>query len=148
MTDWYRSEQAEVTSVDRDGTADVQADVLSYLRSVGPQRWDVVDLDPFGSSMPALRVLLESGHRMSLLCMTEGALAHIRRRRRMNLYRHYGLLPDAAVQPRRWHYELFPTVVICGIARLAELGGIHLRDVSYRYNRYRMALYLGVECGS
>lgn len=143
VTAWYRERGAQVVAVDRDGTVDVCADVLRYLRTAPPRRWTVVDLDPYGSSMPAVRALLAAGHRARWICLTEGTLVHVRLRRRINLYRHYGLSPDAAVRPERWHYDGFPAIVVGGLARWAADAGLALGEVTWQVNRYQTALYVG-----
>lgn len=147
LTRWYRAQGAVVVAVDRDGQADVTADVPRWLRAQPPTRWDVVDIDPFGSSLPTLATFLAAGHRAPVLCLTEGTLAHVRLRRRINLYRHYGLLPDRPVRPARWQYEHFAALVLCGLVRQLNAIGWAIRDFACQPNCWRMGLYVHVECG-
>jgi hypothetical protein len=143
LTQWYRKRAKKVLSVDIDGTADVAADAVEFLRSLPSSSWDCVDVDPFGSSMPAIQAFWEAGHRTRILLLTEGTMAAVRLRRRVNLFRLYGLPPNRPVHPQRWHYDYFESLVLMGVARVIP-SGWSITHFSCCSNRYKMALYVAV----
>jgi len=107
-----------------------------------PGTLEVLDVDPYGSPMPFLQEFLSAYPGIiRKIIFTDGALTVVRLRRKINLFKHYGLLPDKVSRPKRWHYEHFPLIVFSRIKELVQEAGYQITYYEYEYNRYKMGLY-------
>jgi hypothetical protein len=142
LTRDYVDRGADVVAVDIDPRADVAATwihgrVPDALPTTG--EYEIIDLDPDGSPMPALADWLPRFHgSFRWLVLTDGAMTSARYRRRMNLWRHYRILPDAPERLSAWCWRYFECLVFHAVASLVARP---MLEVRFERNRWQMGLY-------
>lgn len=142
LTGDYVRRGASVIAVDLEPVQEVAAE---WVRGRIPEalpcegEFEVVDLDPDGSPMPALADWLACFRgSFRWLVLTDGAMSSARYRRRMNLWRHYSVLPDATERLPGWCWRQFECLVFHRVVSLVRRS---LLEVRFARNRYQMGLY-------
>lgn len=82
LTEWYCKQGAYVTAVDKDfslytGSCNniVKEDVFKFLRYFKNNHVFVLDIDPFGDPLPALKLFLENGNSADFFAITNGMIS-------------------------------------------------------------------------
>lgn len=119
------------------------SDFLAIMKDLNlPEKIDVLDIDPYGSPTFFLSEFL-SRYRgvVGRIILTDGALTIAKVRRKINLYKYYGLRPNKTIVTKRWHYDHYPCILFSAVKDIVQREGYFISFFDYEFNRYKTAIY-------